>query len=207
MFDIRFKTGSALTVVGPSLSGKTTFIEHLVSYSDVLFDKSFSSIHWFCAFQPYKKLDNVIYHDTIPKMEQIKPNSLIIVDDFMQELSNSNEFTNLLTKGVHHLPCTLIYITQNLFQNVKDSKTRRMNTAYLILFKNPHDKSQIQYLGRQMFPRDKDFLVKVFDHVTKNKRFSYILLDLHPETNEKVKVRTNILPFEYPPIVFQSIFY
>ena len=191
-YDVRFKTNTTITISGPSQCGKTTLVENLVRYKDVVFSDSFSCIQWFCSFTPNEKLKGVQYSSSVPSVHDIKPNSLVIIDDFMTEVSNSTEFTNLLTKGVHHLPFTLIFITQNIFQKGGDSKTRRLNTNYLILFKNPHDKLQIDYLGRQMFPNDKNFLTSVFQHVTQNQPYSYILIDCNQSTDDKIRVRSHL---------------
>lgn len=194
LFDLRIKTKSTITIAGPSQSGKTTLVEKLVTMRDVLFDDSFSCVIWFCAYIPKERIDGVKYVQGLPNksFQEIPPNALVILDDYMSELSQSNDFTNMLTKSVHHLPMTLIYITQNLFQRGKDDKTRRMNTNYIILFKNPHDRSQIEYLGRQMFPNDKKFLLNVYSDVTSDEPFSYILLDCHQDTPDVIRVRTRI---------------
>lgn len=194
LFDLRMKTKSTITIAGPSQSGKTTLVEKLVTMRDVLFNDSFSCVIWFCAYIPEKKIHGVKYIQGLPinSFNNIPPNALVIMDDFMNELSQSNELTNVMTKSVHHLPMTLIYITQNLFQKGKDVKTRRMNTNYLILFKNPHDRSQIEYIGRQMFPNDPKFLSSVYSDVTSNEPFSYIFLDCHQDTPDAIRVRSRI---------------
>ena len=193
VYDVRFKTKSTITISGPSQSGKSTLVEKIVKSKDFIFTEPIKTVQWFCAFIPKERIPNVEYSISIPTSHDIKSNSLVIIDDYMSEVANSSEFTNLLTKGVHHLPFTLIYITQNIFQKGSDSKTRRLNTNYLILFKNPHDKLQIDYLGRQMFPRDKDFLASVFDHVTVTEPYSYILIDCHQSTPDEIRVRSNII--------------
>jgi hypothetical protein len=87
---------------------------------------------------------------------------------------------------------TLIYITQNIFSQGKDTKTRRLNTNYLIVFKNPHDKAQIDYIGRQMYPKDKNFLSGAFEDATKIHPYSYLFIDCHQSTPDEIRVRTNI---------------
>ena len=110
----------------------------------------------------------------------------------MGELSNSIELTKIMTKAVHHLPMTLIYITQNMFQKGNDTKTRRMNTNYLILFKNPHDRAQVEYIGRQMYPNDPKFLSSAFIDATSKDPYSYLFIDCHQETPDEIRVRSKI---------------
>lgn len=193
-YDARFKTKSTIVMAGPSQSGKTTLTENIVGKRDTLFDAPIAQVYWFCAYSPTQKLDGVKYMVGLPHniMDHIEPHSLVIIDDFMKELNSSNELTAIMTKAVHHLPMTLIFITQNIFQKGNDTKTRRLNTNYLIMFKNPHDKAQMDYLGRQMYPKDKLFLSRAFDDATSKTPYSYLLIDCHQSTPDEIRVRTNI---------------
>ena len=203
VYDMRLKTGSTITVAGPSQSGKSTLVEELVKRRSEIFSNGdggagaepISDVFWYCAYQPTNKISGVTYIAGLPNdiMERIKPNCLVVLDDYMQELANSSTLTSIMTKAVHHLPMTLIYITQNIFSKSNDNKTRRLNTNYLIIFKNPQDKSQVEYIGRQMYPRDKDFLRSAYEDATGKTAFSYLLIDSHQTTPDEVRVRTNII--------------
>ncbi len=46
-----------------------------------------------------------------------------------------------------------------------------------------------------MFPGKKNYLVEAYSDATKTPH-SYLLLDLHPETPEQFRIRTNIFPGE-----------
>lgn len=193
VYDMRLKSGTTITIAGPSQSGKTSLVEKIVNLRDEIFTEKISQVFWYCSYMPTNKISGVTYLVGLPNdiSDRIIPNCLVILDDFMHELSNSQVLTSLMTKAVHHLPMTLIYITQNVFQKSNDTKTRRLNTNYLILFKNPQDKTQIDILGRQMYPKDKSFLSFAYEDATKNP-FSYLLIDSNQTTNDEVRVRTNI---------------
>jgi len=193
LYDLRLQSCTTITIAGPSQSGKTSLVEKIVNLRDEIFTQKISKVIWYCSYLPHKKIEGVTYLVGLPNdiSERIIPNCLVILDDFMQELSKSHMLTTLMTKAVHHLPMTLIYITQNIFQKSGDTKTRRLNTNYLILFKNPQDKTQIDYLGRQMYPNDKGFLSLVFDDATKHP-FSYLLIDSNQTTNDEVRIRSNV---------------
>jgi hypothetical protein len=198
-YDARIKNASTILVAGPSQSGKTTLVESIVRMKDDLFREPISSVYWYCAFPPNEKLSGVNYKVGLPDQIQhaIEPHSLVIIDDYMKELSNSDMLTSMMTKAVHHLPMTLIYITQNLFSKGSDNKTRRLNSNYLIVFKNPHDRAQINYIGRQMYPHDKDFLSSAFEDATSKHAYSYLFIDCHQDTPDEIRVRTNITkPFQ-----------
>ena len=193
-YDMRLKSGTTITVAGPSQSGKSTLVEKIVKLRDEIFTEKITKVIWYCSYMPTNKIDGVTYLVGLPNdiNDRIIPNCLVILDDLMHELSKSNMLTTLMTKAVHHLPMTLIYITLNIFQKSVDTKTRRLNTNYLFLFKNPQDKTQIDYLGRQMYPQDKNFLSLAFEDATKYP-FSYLLIDSNQETPDEVRVRTNIV--------------
>ena len=65
----------------------------------------------------------------------------------------------------------------------------------MVLFKNPRDATQITYLARQMFPGKSAFMVDAFKDAT-TKPFSYLLIDLKADTEEKQRLRANIFPDE-----------
>lgn len=194
LYDARLQNKSTILVAGPSQCGKTTLVEKIVYNKDNLFTNEIKSVYWFCAYTPTNKIDGVKYTIGLPNnfIKNVEPYSLVIIDDFMKELSNSNELTLIMTKVVHHVPITLIFITQNLFQKGNDMKTRRLNTNYLILFNNPHDKAQVDYIGRQMYPKDKLFLSSAFNDATMKSPYSYLFIDCHQSTPDEIRVRTNI---------------
>ncbi|GFT97347.1 uncharacterized protein TNCV_243711 [Trichonephila clavipes] len=70
-------------------------------------------------------------------------------------------------------------LTQEFLKNLLD----------IILRENRRDQSQITHLGRQLYPRK----VKFFKNVTQmphQKPYGYLLIDLKPETDESLRVRT-----------------
>ena len=193
LYNMCLKNGTTITIAGPSQSGKSTLVERIVSLRNEMFSKPISKVFWYCSFPPHKKIDGVTYLVGLPNdiNDRIVPDCLVIVDDFMQELSNSSMLTSVMTKAVHHLPMTLIFITQNIFQKSNETKTRRLNTNYLIIFKSPQDKTQVDYIGRQMFPQDKNFLKLAYDDATKHP-YSYLMIDSNQDTPDEIRVRTNI---------------
>ena len=61
-----------------------------------------------------------------------------------------------------------------------------------MLFKNVRDASQISHFGKQMYPNNTKFLNWAFKDATKAP-FTYLFLDLRPDTDESIRVRANIL--------------
>ena len=101
---------------------------------------------------------------------------LLILDDLMYE-SSSDVILHLFTKGSHHKNISVIFVTQNVFHKGKAQRDISLNTKYLVLFKNPPDRAQIQYLARQIFPEDSSFLHEANLDPTREPH-SYLFIDL-----------------------------
>jgi hypothetical protein len=69
------------------------------------------------------------------------------------------------------------------------------------LFYNPRDKSQIKYLGRQIFPGSGEVLLEAYLDIVRSKKWGYLLLDLSNNCPENLRMRTNILPQEKDEII------
>ena len=111
----------------------------------------------------------------------------------MAEASKSNQLEKFFVQGSHHRNLTLIFIVQHLFEKGKAMRTSSLNSHYIVLYKNPRDKGQIAILGRQMYPAHSC----AFDEILKDattQPYSYLLIDLRPETPEEHSLRTNIFP-------------
>ena len=118
---------------------------------------------------------------------------LLIVDDLMQETNET--IANLFTKGSHHRNVSVLFLVQNLFPKNKFARTISLNAHYMMLFKNPRDASQFQNLARQMYPKQSQFAVEAYKDATREP-YSYLLVDLRPEQDEDLRLRTNIFPGE-----------
>ena len=93
---------------------------------------------------------------------------------------------------------SVFYLVQNLF--LKENRTVSLNSHYLFVFKNPRDSAFVSHLARQLYPNDNKFLVESFRDATK-KPFSFLLLDLKPTTNDRVRVIGNFLSPDNEPMV------
>ena len=72
-----------------------------------------------------------------------------------------------------------------------------LNSHFIILFKNPRDKLQISTLARQMYPGNFKFITEAYADATKQ-AYGYLVFDLKPETEERLRIRTGILPTDIP---------
>ena len=122
--------------------------------------------------------------------------SLVVLDDLMSQCSNDQRVTDLFTRGSHHRGISVLYLTQNLFQPGKLSRTISLNSHYFVIFRNPRDSLGTRStLAKQMFPGRTDYLMESFCDAT-NRPYGYLLIDRHQITPENMRLRTNILPGE-----------
>jgi GTPase SAR1 family protein len=191
---IIFKHPFTMMIAGPSGCGKTTFTTNLIRNVKKYIQPSPFRIIW-CnpAFNAVPtQLKNIEYFNNIPENINNKENNpiLIILDDLMLSSYNS-QVCELFTKGSHHRNLSVILITQNVFHQGKHCRDISLNCKYLVMFKNPRDKSQIMPLARQIYPENsKDFL-KVYNEIT-SVPYGYIVLDLTQDINDIFRFRSNI---------------
>lgn len=82
----------------------------------------------------------------------------------------------------------MIYITQNVFDRAVQHRTISLNTHYMVLFKNPRDKSQITVLSRQI---DMPNLMSAYLDDTRVPH-GYLLVDLSPQTPDELRLRSQM---------------
>jgi len=188
---------SNLLIAAASQSGKTHFTIELVRHSQTLFQPPPEKILWcYSMFQEsYRQLSDIVHFtDSLPTPESFtgKERTLLILDDMMHEVGPQLE--QLFTKTSHHKNLSVIYITQNLFFSPKQ-RTLSLNSHYIILFKNVRDASQISIIARQMHTTKNGsrHMIEAYNDAT-NVRYGYLVMDLRPETEDKFRLRTNILP-------------
>ena len=151
-------------------------------------------IYSYSEWQPlYDKMRDVIFVEGFVPLSRCKQNTLLIIDDQMEQLSPL--VADIFTKGSHHKKISVCVITQNLFHHNKQMRTITLNAHYLILFKSPRDKSAISTLASQMYPGKAQFLKMIFTDATKDPH-SYLLIDLKQQTPDYLRLRTNIFPGE-----------
>ena len=169
--DTRFELGNSLMVSGPSKAGKTSWVVKLIKYRDELFKEgkeNINKIYWFYGtWQPVydtlRREYNIILQNGISESEanEIEPKSIVVIDDLVKETENSAHVTALFTRQVHHSKLFLIYINQNFFHQSREARMRHLNCHFILLFKNPRDKTQPAILAKQMFPdrSPKEFVI------------------------------------------------
>jgi energy-coupling factor transporter ATP-binding protein EcfA2 len=212
IFDARFRQGSCMIVVGPTNAGKTTFVKSLIQHRNALFDKAPARILWF-----YSTAQSSVHSELRQLKVQLiqgfpgenfasmlQPNDLVVVDDLIEESSSSASMRNVFTGVAHHLPCFVIVLSQNIFFKGKELRTISLNAMYFVLLKNPRDQQQIAALGRQCFTERPGFLLSVYKKFVMQQagRGAHLLLDFHPSSSDRIRLRARVLPGQQPHLVF-----
>lgn len=185
----------SMIISGPSGSGKTTFLQKLLENLEVMISEPIEKIVWCYAERaaiPSIQNENISFHKGIPHSIENNGNvpTLVVLDDLMNDVYNS-QISELFTKGSHHRNISVILVTQNLFHQGKHSRDISLNSKYLVVFKNPRDQLQFQYLAKQIYPENSKDLLKVYKQVTGTPH-NYLLLDLTQTINDNLRFRSNI---------------
>lgn len=187
---------SPIIIAGPTGSGKTKFIEKIIIEKKM---QPFPQKIYYCysewqkSYNSLSNLSNVEFLEGLPSQKMINDfsNSLLILDDLINETKDDDFLLNIFTKWSHHKNISVILVTQNIFNKGKILRSVHLNTHYLVLFNNPRDKSQIIYLSRQMYPHNSNFLVEVYNDAC-NTPFGYLIIDLKQTTENNLRVQTGI---------------
>ena len=210
LLDLRLKYDRTMCIAGPSHSGKTQLTLQIIDHKTRLFNKPILRVVWCygiyqAALQMELERRGVESRAEIISTSDIQPFDLIILDDLLNEARSSTDVTSMFTKAAHHKPCFIIFITQNLFPGGKEARTRSLNTHYYILFKNPRDKSQIEFLARQIAPRKSKALIDVFEAATAPTH-GYLFCDFTQECPDNYRFRSNLfkaLEAKHPIIIYK----
>lgn len=184
-------------ISGPSGSGKTQFVKKLIEYKSDLFHVIPQVIvwcykEWQTTYAQLQESETIKFIQGIPEDDdEIVGDTalphLVIFDDMLGE-KDEEQIKLWFTRKGHHRNATVIYITQNMFQQSKASRTISLNAHYMILFQNTRDKGQIKVLANQI---QLPHLVTAYqDAITVP--HGYLLIDFHPRTPETYRLRTDI---------------
>lgn len=185
--DTRFSTPANIIVCGPSQSGKSQLISQLISLKDKLFHPPVKKVYWIFS-ETHPNISGVIFCKKIPN--NVPKNSLLVCDDLIFE--NDSKIAHLFVKEGHHRAITTIFVSQNLFHKGPNYRLISLNCHYLILMKNPRDRSQFMNLARQICPFNQNIFKEAYLDATKNP-FGYLLLDFRAQTPDQFRMRTDII--------------
>lgn len=190
-----------MSIVGPSFSGKTTFVKNLILSKDrICGGEPIKHIVWACKDRSYIPdeliaLDDFSVFEGIPDIDKIRANSLLIIEDLMLE-AFTKKVLELFTVHSHHKSISVCLILQSLFPREKLARDISINNQYIVVFKNPRDSSSIGVLARQISGKKWREIESIYKSACQNP-FSYLLIDLRQETPDILRYQSNIFNREY----------
>jgi hypothetical protein len=198
-----------MTISGPTGVGKTVWVYNLLKRLDGMYayDPPKKIMYCYGVYQKLfddmqQTLSNFTLHSGLPTQSEVDDfadgtHGLIVLDDLMHQVLEQKDMECLFTQGCHHRRLSVIFINQNLYGQGRSARTISLNTWYLIVFKNVRDSSQLLTLGRQLFPGRANILVEAYRDVMKT-AYAYLVIDLSPHVKDEYRLRTRVLPGEYP---------
>ena len=197
---MEFKHPFTMIISGPTGSGKTVFVKSMISKGK--FDTEFKEIIWcYSEIGSLEHNPDITYIEGLPNEDQFTGDpKLLILDDLMHEAGD--KVAKLFTKISHHRNVSIIYISQNLFHQNKHARDMALNSHYMVVFKNPRDKSQITYLARQLFPENPNYVRDAYLQAT-SKPHGYLLFDLKQDTEEQFRIKSDVFE-KYPSVYIQK---
>ena len=212
MFDLRFHPNSTYVIAGASGCGKTTWVVNVLFNANELFaePKCMQNVcyyynQWQTAFNDIRS-SNAVTHwlNELPTVDSVKElctpfigrgGSVLIIDDFQNQITK--DVQEIFTTLSHHLELTVFLLGQNIFSKNKFFRDISLNSKYICLFKSPRDQLQIVSFARQFQPNNSAYVIQSFREATK-RPYSYMLFDLHQETPDFLRIKSNIFEHEFP---------
>lgn len=214
MFDMRLRFPFSWLVTGGSGSGKTTMVLNFLRSHKLLTTNPLCENVIYCYNEWQTGFDVLVQEEIVTEWikglptiselkDKIEPHrdtgSILVIDDFGQHLNAT--YVELFTVLSHHANCSVILLTQNLFDKNPIFRQISLNSTYISIFKNPRDSQQIAAFARQIKPTNHKFVVDSFIEATKVP-YSYLFFDNHQETPDALRIRSRILPGQAPMTVW-----
>ena len=182
-------------ISGPTGSGKSVFIQRLLKHAKTVINPPPEKIlYCYGVYQEiFSKIEGVEFNEGLPSLDEFDggKHSLVIIDDLMHE--TNQVVSRLFTRVSHHTNTSVIFVTQNIFNATKETRNITLNAQYLVLYKNVRDQSQIAYLSRQMYPGKSKHMIEAYTDATREP-YSYLFVDLKPNTDEKHRLKACVFP-------------
>ncbi len=206
------KENNSFILCGRTGSGKTTFIFRLLKNAGEMFTNEFNRkihiLYCYTSNQPLfdkmkDEIPNIRFHYGLPTKEDIErygpPQTrhlIIVMDDLMRQVIESYAMSDYFTIKAHHEGATVIFVSHNLFQQGRYSKTITGNTGYFVLFENPRTADQMITLSKQVYPGMEGIIARAYKLAMERQPYSYILLDMTTNVPDYLRMRGNIFPGE-----------
>jgi len=210
--DLKFQCPFAMSINGPSQSGKSDFIVKLIKNKDLLISSKFEKI-FYCTpeslfvrpndiFEKLRAICPEIQHLAgLPDYQKLnltqdKQHKLLIIDDLMNEFLSSELMVQLLSVDVHHFNISCIFTLQNFYAPSKFGTTIAKNLNYRVIFQNRLDLRETRNISLQICNKP-NFLSESFEFLLSEfpDDSPYLILDGHLKNKHKsLFVKSHIFP-------------
>lgn len=205
--DLLLKHPFTCLVAGSTSSGKSTVVARIIGYLPDLITPDIQL--------PIRVLWCVGSYASVPvtsdQRVSIKTHAgpppddlecdVLVIDDQMADLADSKKMCDLFSKHSHHMKISIFFIVQNMFFQGKHMRNIALNCHYMILTKSRRDLNQVKKLGQQLFGKS-GFFSAAYKSAVLDRAYGYLIIDLSPSTDERFRLRTDIIPDEYPVTIF-----
>lgn len=202
--DVSFRHPSTSLVVGPSKSGKTVLVMQLLNRHNLLFPKiTKPRVGWYSATPVEKRQFSPSLNVAILKQlpTSLKELDILVIDDFLNELSKSDRLASIFTKESHHDKCSVMFLSQNLFIKSQQFRTVSLNADYIILLKSFRDKTVAFNLARQICPLTPKSFLELYEAATKEP-YSYLRIDNTPVCRDELRFLGNLTTEPFQPLAY-----
>ncbi len=207
---MKLESPSCWFISGPTGSGKSYFLSQLIRHRQKMFKHPPVAFHYaYKVYQPelfgeMQARDGVKFHEGLPTREQLIQWSRdangrhigVILDDMQHSVCSSQTVAEAFGVLSHHLGISLFVISQNLFPRAKYSRDIVLNSHYVVLFLSKRDRLMVMTLARQLCAGQSAYFMSAYDSAMNERKFPYLLIDLHPCTERKYFLRTSLFPGE-----------
>ena len=198
--NMKLKNAGVTAIVGPSQSGKSLLIHHVVTNADILFETPptlIMIVHADGCGQQFQELANadprVCLSEGLPvdgfqSLKSATAPTICIFDDVTPDRELLHRIACV---WAHHLSCHFILTLHSLY--TQHNRILRLNCTYMCLLSYPADRSFVQKYASQFRPGQTKFFTDCYVDATTMRPYGYLFLDLAQKTAENRRILCNCL--------------
>ena len=186
--EFKFNHMFSMVIVGPTQCGKTYFMQQVLTKNCIQYPSEKSTqIYWFYnQWQPrYDALERALkkriqftqgLSDLSEDLNEINPeyNNILVFDDLMSQAIDSPVLSQLFTRG-RHRNASVILLLQNMCPKGKYNTDISRNAQYVVLFRSPSDRKQIDIIAERIFAKDRKNFMSAYAKETANP-YGYVMI-------------------------------